>query len=297
MSRNAATGAAARYADRVDAVLKQRTRLRGPEPPGEVFTVPPDHPLLQADPRRPLDANLEIIASYIEPEDTIVDVGGGAGRVSLPLAMRCRGVVNVEPSAMMGAGFRDNAERAGIANVRVVKGDWLGVEPPSGSVALASHVAYLTRAIVPFVEKLERAASRRVLIAVNDPPPPSWHRILFELLHGEPEEVVPGHVELIDVLWEMGILPDIRVLPLCTARPLIAAPTRAAAIDRAVAGYRPQWAFWPMGADLEARLRGILEERFETLFATTADGFVPRYINPGREVLMTWRPGLDRRVS
>lgn len=296
MPRNAATGAAARYAGRVDAVLAQRTRLRGPEPPGEVFKVPPDHPLLQADPRRPLDANLEIIASYVEPEDTIVDVGGGAGRVSLPLAMRCRGVVNVEPSATMGAGFRANAERAGIANARVVEGDWLGVEPPSGTVALANHVAYLTRDVVPFVEKLERAAARRVLITVNDPPPPSWNRVLFELVHGEPEEVVPGHVELAELLWEIGILPDIRVLPLCTARPIVPAPTRAEAIERAVAGYRPQWAFWPMGADLEARLRGILEERFEALFAAGAEGIVPRWINPGREVLITWRPGLDRRV-
>lgn len=54
----------------------------------------------------------------------------------------------------------------------------------------------------------------RVLITVNSPPPPSWHRVLYHLVHGETEEVVPGHVELVHVLWELGILPDIRVLPL-----------------------------------------------------------------------------------
>ena len=69
--------AADRYAARVDAVLTQRTRLRGRQPPGDLFAgLPTDHPLMKADPRRPLDPNLEIIASYIQPDDVIVDVGG-----------------------------------------------------------------------------------------------------------------------------------------------------------------------------------------------------------------------------
>src|SRR5271163_3016833 len=105
-----AGGAAGRYGARVDAVLAQRARLRGAQPPGDLFAgLPGDHPLIKADPRRPLEPNLEIIASYLEPDDIIVDVGGGAGRISLPLALRCREVVNVEPSAAMAAGFRANA--------------------------------------------------------------------------------------------------------------------------------------------------------------------------------------------
>ena len=83
--------AAGLYAARVDAVLAQRTRFRGPQPPGDLFAgLPGDHPLVKADPRRPLDPNLEIIASYIQPDDVITDVGGGAGRVSLPLDLRGR---------------------------------------------------------------------------------------------------------------------------------------------------------------------------------------------------------------
>src|SRR5215813_284473 len=108
-----------RYAARVDAVLTQRTRLRGLQPPGDLFAgLPSDHPLMKADPRRPMDPNLEIIASYIRSDDVIIDVGGGAGRISLPLALRCREVVNVEPSPTMAMGFRTNAAGAGISNAR-----------------------------------------------------------------------------------------------------------------------------------------------------------------------------------
>jgi hypothetical protein len=290
--------AAEHYAARVDAVLAQRTRLRGPPPPGDLFAgLNPDHPLMTADPRRPVDANLAAIAAYVEPEDTIVDAGGGAGRISLPLALRCRGVVNVEPSAAMAAGFRANAARAGIENSSVVASDWLAAAPPEGTLALANHVAYHTRDIVPFIEKLERAGRRRVILTVNDPPPPSWHARLFELAHGEKEEVEPGCVELANVLWEMGLLPDITALPTHTAQPVVPAPTRQAAIDRAIAGYHPQWSFWPLAETVATHLRRIFETRFEELFAATADGFAPRWISPGREVLLTWRPDIDRRVS
>ena len=205
--------AAEHYAARVDAVLAQRARLRGAEPSGDLFgDLEPDHPLLKADPRRPLDANLKALADLIEPSDAIVDVGGGAGRMSLPLALRCRSVTNVDPSASMGAAFLANAKAAGISNVDLVQGDWLAADTPQGTVALVNHVTYLTRDIVPFIEKLERAGSRRVILTVNAPPPPSWNRVLFQLVHGEAEEVVPGHAELMNVLWEMGRLPDLTML-------------------------------------------------------------------------------------
>jgi SAM-dependent methyltransferase len=299
MAMTNAGGAADRYAARVDAVLTQRTRLRGPQPPGDLFAdLPGDHPLIKADPRRPLDPNLEIIASYLEPDDVIVDAGGGAGRVSLPLALRCREVVNVEPSVAMAAGFRANAAQAGITNARVIEGDWLATDPPVGTLVLVNHVAYLTRDIVPFIEKLERLGRRRILITVNNPPPPSWQRVLFQLVHGEEEVVVPGHAELVNVLWELAILPDIRVLPLPSTGPIIPAPTRETAIAGAITRFRgDQWSFWPLRTDLEQRLRSILEARFDELFSAGDDGFRPRWITPGHEILITWQPKAAGRAQ
>lgn len=286
-----AMSAAEHYARRVDAVLAQRTRLRGPQPPGDLFAgLAPDHPLMKADPRRQLEPNLAAMAAYIEPDDVIIDVGGGAGRISLPLALRCRKVINVDPSAAMGSGFKANAAQAGISNVEVIQADWLVVDPPLGTVALVNHVTYLTRDIVPFLRKLERAGTRRVIITVNSPPPPSWNRVVFRLAHGEAEEIVPGHAELANVLWELDILPDIYVLTQPNARIVLPAPTRAAAIDLAVARFNgDQWSNWPLGPDLETRVRRVLEERFDELFAAGSDGIVPRYITPGREVLITWQ--------
>jgi hypothetical protein len=283
--------AADRYVARVDAVLAQRTRLRGPQPPGDKRAgCPADHPLVTADPLRPLDPNLAVIASYIEAEDVIIDVGGGAGRMSLPLALRCREVINVEPSPTMATSFRANAVGAGIGNTRIIEGEWPDVDAPSGSVALVNHVTYLTREIVPFIKKLEQVGRRRVLITVNSVPGPSLQRVLYQLVHGEAEEIVPGHVELINVIWELGILPDIRVLPQPTV-PFTPAPGRDAPIAGAIARFPgEQWGWWDLGSDLKARLRSVLEARFDELFAAGAEGFAPRYVTPGHEILITWQP-------
>jgi hypothetical protein len=228
-----------------------------------------------------------------EAEDVIVDVGGGAGRISLPLALRCKEVINIDPSPSMGVGFAANAAQAGISNVRFVASGWPASDPPVGTVALVNHVTYLTQDIVPFISQLEEAGPRRVIITVTSPPPPSRHHKLFRLLYGESEEVVPGHVEVVNVLWQMGILPDVHVLS--GAVPIPSSPTREAAIDGAISSFGgEQWALWPLGPDLETRLRRVFETHRD-LFKSENGQFVPAWYDAAREVLITWRPGVDRQ--
>jgi hypothetical protein len=288
--------AAAAYAARVDAVLEQRSRLRGAQPPGDLFDgLPPNHPLLGSQPHAPLAPNVAAIAEYIGPESVLVDVGGGAGRISLPLALRCARVINVEPSGGMAAAFKRNAQTAGISNVDVVNADWEAAEPPEGTVALVNHVTYMTRDIVTFIEKLEISGRERVIITVGSKPPPSRNRVLYELIHGEPEQIVPSHVELVNVLWEMGRLPDVRVLPGSGAPLPPPTPTREAAIASGLAIFQAaQWTFWPMTPEVTARAHALMEERFEQLFTHGENGYSPGWIVSGPEVLITWRPEIDR---
>src|SRR5688572_3069373 len=115
--------AAARYADRIDAVAAQRARLSGQGMGPAGWDAMAGN--FRADPHRALDPNLEIVASYIEPGDVVVDVGGGAGRIGLPLALRCRELVNVDPSPGMLREFEASALEAGITNARGVEAGWM----------------------------------------------------------------------------------------------------------------------------------------------------------------------------
>src|SRR5260370_36049765 len=104
--------AAEPYAARIDAVRTQRARLHGAQPPDDPWAGPVAR-RFRADPHRPLDANLAVLASYTRPEDVFLDVGGGAGRVAPPPALRCRGGITVDASPGMGGEFTPAAAAAG----------------------------------------------------------------------------------------------------------------------------------------------------------------------------------------
>ena len=144
--------AAETYAARIDAVRAQRARLHGAQPPDDPWAGPIAR-RFRADPHRPLDANLAVLASHIRPEDVFLDVGGGAGRVALPMALRCREVITVDASPGMGAEFTAAAAEAGISNARFVHANWLEAEGVQGDVALTSNVTYFVREIVPFIDE------------------------------------------------------------------------------------------------------------------------------------------------
>ena len=106
--------AAQAYAARIDAVNAQQARVQGQHAPHDPWGAAAA--IFRFDPHRTLDANLEAIAFLVQPEETLIDVGGGAGRLSLPLALRCRETINIEPSPGMKAVFESLAAAAGIAS-------------------------------------------------------------------------------------------------------------------------------------------------------------------------------------
>ena len=76
-----------------------------------------------------------------------------------------------------------------------------------GEIVLTCDVTYFVRNIVPFIEKMQLAARRRVMILVWSEPPPNRGADLFRRVYGEPLAPMPGHRELLPVLWDMGHPP------------------------------------------------------------------------------------------
>jgi Methyltransferase domain len=269
--------AADTYAAMIDAVNEQQARLRR-RPLGGDRWAGRRAEGFRADPRRPLGPNLEMLAAYLRPEDVLLDVGGGAGRLGLPLALRCREVINVDPSEGMRGQFEDLALSAGIANARFVQAPW-PAEGLEADVALTAHVTYFVRDIVPFVEAMQRAARRRVLIELRSVPPPMSPAAAFAIVHGERQATVPGHRELLAVLWEMDILPEVYVLPE-RLRASTGWPARTREDAIAIALDR-------IGVPDDAAAVAALDRRFDEAFETDDAGIWPRQ-PPMRDLLITW---------
>ncbi len=268
------------YAAMVDAIEVQRASIGGDSGP-ERWTRAAGR--FVADPRREPDANLKVILEYIRPDDVVLDVGGGAGRFGLPIALRCREVINVEPSKGMGEAFEAAAKQAGIDNARWVGASWEDAAGVIGDVSLVVNVTYFVRDIVSFIEKLVEASRGRVIIAMSVTPPPNQSADIYELQHDQPLSLVPGYRDLLPVLWEMGIVPDVRVLNEARASSLGGVyATREDAVRAVSAG--------ASGGEAEVALAGAkIAARFESLFEAVDGGFRLKSSGDARMILVTWR--------
>ena len=269
------------YIDTFDAVEAQRERLNLGQPEGGT-RWDSSAARFTADPRREPDANLRAIMEYVRPEHVVLDVGGGGGRLCLPMALRCREVVNVEPSRGMGEAFEASAKAAGIKNARWIEADWMAAVDVRGDVSLVANVTYFVRDVVPFIEKLVEASEERVMVAISVTPPPNQGTNVFELVNGEPQAPVPGYRELLPVLLEMGIVPDVRVLHEARSSALGGVyPDREAALESV---RNPR-----LDEAQVARLKSLLEARFDTLFEAIPDGYRRRAAGDPRMLLNTWQ--------
>jgi SAM-dependent methyltransferase len=280
-------GAVEDYAGLIDAVDSQLERLQGP--PLEDRWGGTIAKRFRADPKREMEDNFEVMAAFVRPGDVFVDVGGGAGRLSLPMALRCKQVINVEPSLGMGQEFQALAQEFGIENADFVESGWLESEGIQGDVVHAANVTYFVRDIGRFAEKLDAAARRRVIIGMWSIPNPMHNAKLFKMVYGEEQAAVPGHSQLLPALWELGILPDVRFLPDVTAfggviQPPSYSKTKEDAVESALSGV------W-LAPHHRDRGEVVVREHFDELFEEAPDGFVPIWLPNAQPMLITWETG------
>jgi SAM-dependent methyltransferase len=200
------------WAERVRANRAQVDRVR--EVPDKDFYAPVSS-LFVADPRRTGEEALDALVALIEPGDRWLDIGAGAGRYALPLAIRAREVIAVEPSASMRNALRTGKEEHGLANLRIVPGTWPEIlatlgDPPIAEVALVAHVGYDIEDIGPFVDAMERAASRLCVAMLTDRSPASVADPFWPIVHGMDRVPLPALPELAELLRARGRTTEIQ---------------------------------------------------------------------------------------
>jgi SAM-dependent methyltransferase len=227
------------------------------------------------DPARPPDEPLSWLLERLRPEDVVLDVGAGAGRYALPLALRVRKVVAVEPSPSMREKLQEGAAGAGIDNVEVVAGRWESVEVEPVDAAFFAHVLYDIEDVVPFLEKANRTARRLVAAFLLDSQPSATADDLWPEIYGERRARLPALPEFLEVLDDLGWPYEQVLFPLDRPRP----ETREALQAQL------RWRFWLQeGSERDERLRRILDERA----VEEGDGWVLPGRRPMNVAVVAW---------
>jgi SAM-dependent methyltransferase len=146
---------------------------------------------------------LGVLEPYLSPRKTLIDVGAGTGRHSVPLAARLEWVTAVEPSE----GMRSHIPP--LDNITVVASTWEDAEVAPADLVICAHVMYGVREPVPFVTKLNASARERVFVMMRESR--AIHpavRLRERLLEDSgPREL--RFSELFMLLLQIGIAPDV----------------------------------------------------------------------------------------
>jgi len=127
--------------------------------------------------------NLELDAIPLHPDDVVLDVGCGPGRVAIQAAKRVKKVICLDSSEKMLMECRQNCEAAGVTNVEYVLADWEQVE--MGKTIPEVDVAILARFGVPTsYEKLQKTARKCAVSIVWAKGAPGLPQSSGKLFHG-----------------------------------------------------------------------------------------------------------------
>ncbi|HAL46828.1 MAG: class I SAM-dependent methyltransferase [SAR202 cluster bacterium] len=130
------------------------------------------------------DPLMRFVLSKIQPADTVLDVGAGIGRWSIPMAMKARSVTAIDALPGMLDILRENARDEGVDNIETVLGDWSGAEPETHDHVLASHSAYTSPDIVGYARWIAARSRKACYMALRVPQHDGVIGELSDRIHG-----------------------------------------------------------------------------------------------------------------
>jgi len=224
------------------------------------------------------DPFLVRVRAGIDSGSTVIDVGAGTGRHTLALAPHVAAVTAIDPSSAMLGLLREDLSAAGRNNVQTIESEWLAANVPPADTVLCSHVLYPIGDVVPFVRKLDGSARRRVFVYLRADPLPTDFG-LWKEFHGTALQAQPVHMDLINVLAQIGIFADVEIVEHRFSWTF-------ADLDEAQAQVRNSLCLREDDAVANRKLRALLAERL----VTWPNGRLGPQVGSARSAIISWAP-------
>ena len=160
--------------------------------------------LTPADPET--DPILQRIMNNVLTGETVVDVGAGGGRYTIPLSAVASRVIAVEPSAGMAGRLRANIEERNIDNVVVEESTW-EKSTASGDHVVCSGVLTPIAGAAGFIAKLAEAARRSLVIMVRQSQMDARTHLatLWNLVYDEVRVPEPTALDCLNLMHQLGL--------------------------------------------------------------------------------------------
>jgi len=155
--------------------------------------------------------------TQISETTTIIDVGAGTGRFSIPLAKLAHHVSAIDPSTGMLKFLEKNAAEAKIqGKIRVINRKWedltIGTDLPPHDIVIAPYVmAHLD--IARSLPLINAAAVKWVFLFTWVVRHSEDFIQLWQTVHGEKYQMPPEYLILLSRLYQLGIHANLKISP------------------------------------------------------------------------------------
>jgi SAM-dependent methyltransferase len=151
--------------------------------------------------------------------DTVLDIGCGPGRISVPMAQRAKSVTSLDSAEKMLAYCQQNAKEAGVTNLKPLLLDWKDVVPGKN---LEQHdIVVASRS--PAMNDLQKtsALARKYVVVIAWANAPNIPTIIGDLFKGVPEaRPTPpmrmdrriGYNVNYNIIYDAGYDPNVRIV-------------------------------------------------------------------------------------
>ena len=222
------------------------------------------------------DGFMRFLLPHLRPSDRLIDVGAGTGRYEPLLAGAVAELLAVEPSPSMRAQLEQRLADQQLANVRIIANTWPNADTPACDVAIAAHVLYGVREIEPFLLGMAAAAGRACFLLLAFRHPSSFVSPFWERLYGVPRLPLPGALECLNALYQLGIAARLELVPI-TSR--LSYANRQEALDDL--RWRLRAPAWP---EYDRQIIAAIDE----LLALADDGRLEPHNMPEQAAVIWW---------
>jgi SAM-dependent methyltransferase len=146
------------------------------------------------------------------PEYTVLDVGAGSGRLTIPLAKRTKQITAVEPSGNMLAFLKAYAEKEQTTNISYVNKSWddstLGVDVSPHDVVIASLSLFMVD-IEKSLSKMDAAAKKQVYLFLSASK--RMDEELRNVVYGDSVPEWLDYIYVYNILYDLGIFANVEI--------------------------------------------------------------------------------------
>lgn len=221
------------------------------------------------------DPILDFVMGILTPDSTVLDIGAGVGRWTIPIAERVRGVTALEPVAGMRQVLEERLARRKLTNVSVIAAPWMDAEVTRHDAVVAAYSSYTSPDLPAFAHKMETTAGRLCGLALRIPANDGVMGELSERIRGEWHDS-PNFIVAYNALLEAGFTPNVFIEPVAVSYWTDA--TLAEAGVRARRHLRLS----------DDRYDGLIAETLERHLRRTPEGY--RWPDWMRSALVWWEP-------